>query len=162
MSVRFKTAQKRLLSVIVAVGGADALTKTWAERRLTDPVDLVAGARLELSHNTGVAFGGFAGAPPWLVTTTVVACVLGVVVVWVRGAIVAGPASGGLVLGGALANLADRLEGGGVTDFIDVGGWPSFNVADAALSVGMAVLVLSNLRTSPRLGGTSSFSRPRS
>ena len=52
----------------------------------------------------------------------------------------------GLVLGGAVANLADRLLGGTVTDFFDLGWWPSFNLADGWLTTGCVVLALASLR----------------
>ena len=48
----------------------------------------------------------------------------------------------GLVLGGTVGNLIDRLRLGYVTDFIDFGYWPAFNVADSSISVGVAVLII--------------------
>jgi signal peptidase II len=47
----------------------------------------------------------------------------------------------GLQLGGAMGNLADRVRLGKVTDFIDVGPWPSFNVADSSIVVGVAIII---------------------
>ena len=52
-----------------------------------------------------------------------------------------------LVLGGAVANLMDRITGGTVVDFLDLGWWPSFNAADVALSVGYGLLVVLSFRT---------------
>ncbi|HAS09045.1 MAG TPA: lipoprotein signal peptidase, partial [Acidimicrobiaceae bacterium] len=52
----------------------------------------------------------------------------------------------GLLLGGAVANLVDRLIGGTVVDFLDLGWWPSFNLADVALVVGCGLLVVDSLR----------------
>ncbi|GAH59426.1 unnamed protein product [marine sediment metagenome] len=52
----------------------------------------------------------------------------------------------GLVLGGTVGNLIDRLRFGGVTDFIKVGFWPAFNIADSALTVGVILFAYSFLR----------------
>ncbi len=128
------------------VGVADLVSKLVAERELVAGVELVAGARLALSHNTGVAFGGLAGAPPAVVVALVLACLVGLVVLMARGLLAGGPLAAGLILGGAVANLVDRVEGGGVTDFIDLGAWPSFNLADVALTAGVAVMLWSSLR----------------
>ncbi len=119
----------------------DLLTKVIAERALSSGVELGLGARLELSHNTGVAFSGLAGAPSPLVLAVVVTGIAGLSWAILRGALPGGVA-GGLLLGGAFANLVDRVEGGGVTDFIDLGAWPSFNLADAYLTAGVLLLVL--------------------
>jgi signal peptidase II len=56
------------------------------------------------------------------------------------------PLSLGLLFGGALGNLTDRIFFGAVTDFIDVGFWPSFNLADSANTIGIALLLLHLLR----------------
>lgn len=50
------------------------------------------------------------------------------------------------MLGGSVANLVDRVIGGTVVDFLDLGGWPSFNVVDISLTLGSAALVLVSLR----------------
>lgn len=128
------------------VAAVDLATKLAAERELVDAVALIGGARLRVSHNTGVAFGGLAGAPSWLVIGVVLVSLLGLLLTFARGLLAGGPLVIGLVIGGAVANLVDRLEGGGVTDFIDLGAWPSFNLADVALSVGIVLLLVGNLR----------------
>jgi signal peptidase II len=48
----------------------------------------------------------------------------------------------GLIIGGAFANILDRFDDGFVTDFIDVGWWPSFNVADSCITVGVGLLLV--------------------
>lgn len=141
---RIKTAGKRDALVVASTAAGvmvfDAITKMLAERHLTSGVDLVAGGQLRLSHNSGVAFGMLNGAPQLvvvaiagLVTTALALALCTEMLAPVRVA-------AGVVLGGALANLIDRVEGGGVTDFIDLGAWPSFNVADAALMCGLVVV----------------------
>ncbi|HCB37803.1 MAG TPA: signal peptidase II [Acidimicrobiaceae bacterium] len=135
---------------------ADQLSKVWAVEVLSDrTVDLVWTLRLHLTRNTGFAFSAGAGLGPLLALLVPVI----VVVLWryrlrVHGRIA--PLALGLLLGGALGNLVDRLVRGrawgrgGVVDFVDLGFWPVFNVADAAIVVGVAVLTLHLYRN----GGT--------
>ena len=90
--------------------------------------------------NTGSAFGLFAGFTNLLV----VASIIGIVfilfvflkqnnsVIWLRLSL-------GLIVGGALGNLFDRVKDGAVVDFISVGWWPAFNIADSSISVGMCL-----------------------
>lgn len=126
----------------VGVMALDAITKLLAERHLATGVDLIAGGRLQLGHNSGVAFGMLNGAPQVMVVVIVGLCTTALALAVLTGTLGTVRVAAGVVLGGALANLADRLEGGGVTDFIDLGAWPSFNVADAALTCGLAVIAL--------------------
>jgi signal peptidase II len=128
-----------------AVVLVDQLTKEWALRALADgPVHVVWTLRLNLSINSGIAFGLGQGLGP-----VVVVAALGVVALLVAFARASRPARWtavgvGLVVGGAVGNLADRLlrDQGGVVDFIDLQWWPIFNVADAAITVGAVLLVL--------------------
>jgi signal peptidase II len=107
---------------------------------------------LVLVWNRGVSFGMLdtAGAgAPWILSGIALAVVVGLLV-WLRRAeewpLAAGLA---LVIGGALGNVIDRVRFGAVVDFIDVHAvgwhWPAFNVADSAIVVGAAVLVLDGL-----------------
>lgn len=93
-------------------------------------------------RNRGVAFGLFGGANPILIGLTIVALV-GVLVYLAAGS--TGPrvwVSAGLLLGGALGNLADRVRIDSVVDFIDFPVWPTFNLADVAIVAGVLCLVL--------------------
>lgn len=129
----------------VFAAATDWITKVVAEQTMPPGVALPLGTRLELSHNTGVAFGGLADAPDLVVLGVVAIGILGLS--WaILGGALPGGIPGGLLLGGALANLVDRLEGGGVTDFIDLGAWPSFNLADAYLTVGVVLVLLGAIR----------------
>lgn len=146
----------RVVAVVAVVAAAvDQLSKTWAERTLADgPVDLVGSLRLNLLYNTGVAFsqGSGKGLGPWisvLALVVVVAVSLGTTSRFTLGA-----AAAGLIAGGAVGNLADRaFRGdagflhGAVVDFVDLQWWPVFNVADACIVVGAALLVLASLRS---------------
>ena len=96
--------------------------------------------------NTGSAFGLFAGFTNLLV----VASIIGIVfilfvflkqnnsVIWLRLSL-------GLIVGGALGNLFDRVKDGAVVDFISVGWWPAFNIADSSIAVGMCLLLVTML-----------------
>ncbi|MBF6439159.1 signal peptidase II [Nocardia cyriacigeorgica] len=141
----------RLLLVIAAVLFAlDLLTKVIVVATLTpgDPVYLIGDwARLSLVRNPGAAFSMATGMT-WLLTLVAAAVVIGVIRIgrtlrslwWAVGL--------GMVLGGALGNLVDRLFRspgplqGHVVDFVAVGWWPVFNVADSAIVCGAILLVV--------------------
>ena len=134
-------------AVVVAL---DQLTKQWALSALADrTVDLVGSLRLRLVFNDRAAFSLDIGS-----TTTValVGCVLvtALVVMGVRAEERGWALGLGIILGGALGNLSDRafragdgFLGGRVVDMVDLQWWPVFNLADAALWVGIGVLLLS-------------------
>lgn len=138
---------------IVTAFGIDLVSKAAAERALVlfQPIELAGDwLRLTLGYNTGVAFGMFANGGIWpLVGTGVIIAAL---VIWLSAALRAGqlpPAAAipvGLMLGGAIGNFADRLPDGRVTDFIDVGigaaRWPTFNLADSFIVLGIALLLM--------------------
>ena len=138
-----------LAGVAAVVVVADQLTKTWALRALADEtIDLVGSLRLRLVFNTGSAFSIGAGLGPVLAVVGVV-----VVVVLLRTSKdldgLPALAGLGLVLGGAVGNLADRafragdgFLSGGVVDFVDLQWWPVFNLADAAICLGVGLLAL--------------------
>jgi len=136
-----------LTAVLVLV--VDQLTKWWVVNHVDEPVHVVWTLRVVRAYNTGTAFSLGAGWGPIIGILAVV-----VVVLLVRfGRTVVSPVGTvalGLVLGGALGNLLDRLlrDGSGflhgaVVDFIDLQWWPIFNVADSAIVVGGLLLVLS-------------------
>lgn len=143
----------RLLPTFLIALVLDGLTKVWAEQALVlhQPLPVIGEFfRLTLGYNTGVAFGLFAngGILPLIVTGVVIVGL----VVWLASALRGGefpPAAGlpiGLILGGAIANFADRLPDGRVTDFLDVGvgasRWPMFNLADSFIVLGVVFLML--------------------
>lgn len=130
------------------VFAADQGAKAAIEANLVpgEQVDVLGPLELTLSHNRGVAFGLAGGAGAGLVLTTLVA--LGVIAyLFARKPGRAGMwVATGLLAGGALGNLADRIRADAVTDYIDVGSWPAFNLADIAISCGVVLLVLLYLR----------------
>jgi signal peptidase II len=141
------------VAVVAAVVLADQLSKSWAVNRLASgPIHVVWRLDLALSLNTGSAFSLFQGYTPFIVTVAVGLIAVLLVMVW-RAPTLARAAILGLILGGALGNLSDRLfraEHGAVVDFIDFHFWPTFNVADACITVGCILLALSLLRGSAR------------
>jgi lipoprotein signal peptidase len=111
------------------------------------PYRVVGGLRIDLNYNSGISFSRFAGAG------VVVVVLVAAVVAGVTAALLLAPRQYrpalGVILGGAVGNLVDRLRfGGAVVDFIGVYGWPSFNLADAAILAGTVILVLQVLRGS--------------
>ena len=157
MSTRRAGGDRRVLvagSVTIAVVVADQLTKWWAVTHLAERhIHVIGTLDLELARNSGASFSlfqgkGFVLAPIALVLAAVLATLI-----WHS------PTTGravalGLVLGGALGNLADRLfrdEHGAVVDFVALHFWPTFNLADASVVIGCVLLVLSLLRSPRRL-----------
>lgn len=138
-----------VLAVAAIVAALDQLSKWWAlENVSTRTVDVVWTLRLHVTHNTGAAFSLFAGRDVGPIIALVAVLIIGVLI-W-QGRFVTsrtGTVALGMVLGGALGNLIDRLlrgDGfldGAVVDFIDLQWWPVFNVADAAVVVGSILLV---------------------
>ena len=93
-------------------------------------------------HNTGGAFGFFGDQTFFLIIASLVA--IAVLVVLYRHYPFSGPLvrlALGLQLGGAIGNLVDRVRLGYVTDFVQLGWWPLFNVADASIDAGIVILV---------------------
>jgi len=142
-------ATVRFVALAALVAGLDQATKVWAVAALSDgPIEVIGrGVQFRLARNTGGAFSLFTGS------TTVLALVGVVLVVFLvrmaRRETDPGLTLGlALVLGGALGNLADRVFRdpgvlkGAVVDFIDVGAWPTFNLADSAIVIGAAILIL--------------------
>ncbi len=141
----------RVLSLAVAgvVVAVDQVSKSLALRDLrTHSVHLFGSIYLRLQLNTGVAFSLFAGFGSWIIVGAIVlVCILLATTHWVRSKV--GAVAVGLVLGGALGNLADRLfrdNHGAVIDFIYTRYWPTFNVADACIVVGVVMLILASWR----------------
>jgi signal peptidase II len=130
------------------VVAADQAAKAAVEARLVpgEDVDLLGPLGLTLAHNRGVAFGlaGGAGVKLVLLTAATLA-VIGFLFsrdpgkpgMWVAV---------GLLAGGAIGNLADRVRADAVTDFIAVGAWPAFNLADVSITLGVLLLAFLYLR----------------
>ena len=130
--------------VVVCAVGADQLTKWLVTSRLAlGSSEQIVGS-LKISHvqNSGIAFGLFSQS------TSLVIVLTSAVVLWMvfffahsgaRHPLL--PAALGLVVGGSISNLFDRVAHGHVTDFVDLGFWPSFNLADSFIVLGVTVLI---------------------
>ena len=134
--------------VCLVVLAADQVAKAVVEANLVpgEDVEVLGPLELTLSHNRGVAFGLAGGAGIGLIAVTLWALGL-IVFLFARDPARRGMwLATGLVAGGALGNLADRVLAGEVTDYIAVGSWPPFNVADIAITCGVALLALIFIR----------------
>jgi signal peptidase II len=148
-----------LLTLVVVA--ADQATKYWAVsvlfgRDFSDPdlfaalppraIEVTGFLNWVLVGNTGVSFGLFAGAGLWvfipvalIIAAFLVGWLLRSGMRWLIWPV-------GLIVGGAIGNVVDRLRFGAVVDFVDVHAagyhWPAFNVADSAVFIGVAIVVL--------------------
>lgn len=121
----------------------DQATKQLADSNIArgGEVDVIPGLGLTNTRNTGVAFGAFQGAG------LVVAILIGISLTLLLAYFLRHRAMPwlwlpvGLLLGGALGNLADRARQGGVIDFIDPVRWPAFNLADSCIVVGVFLML---------------------
>jgi signal peptidase II len=148
----------------------DRLTKVWAEERLVSaPIDVIQGVlTFRFATNPGGAFSLGQNAPWFFATASILVSILIVVTAFRHTNLLTAVALG-LVLGGAVGNLTDRLTrgedffSGRVVDFIDLQIWPVFNIADAAIVVGAVILAVSSFvgdrdqaTSGAALGGTAS------
>ena len=132
-------------AVALAAIGADQLTKAIVSSQLglNESVHVVGPFSIRHIQNSGIAFGLFASATSLVILLTVAA------VAWMlyffarsgsRHPVL--PVALGLVIGGSVSNLLDRVRLGHVTDFLDFRYWPAFNLADSFIVVGVAALLL--------------------
>jgi signal peptidase II len=134
------------LALAAGVFAVDQASKWFVRHEAAHlPYRFVGGLRFALNYNSGISFSRFAGAGGVLVVA------VAVVVAGVTAALFLAPPryrpALGVILGGAVGNLVDRLRfEGAVVDFVGVYGWPTFNVADAAIVAGTVILVLQVLR----------------
>src|SRR3954463_3323496 len=137
------------LATAGGVGAFDQLTKAWVLAKVSphDKINVFFGIDITNVTNTGVAFGALSGSGA-LVFVAVLAAMAGLLAYFathVRDRGLWLPV--GMVFGGALGNLADRVRIDGVTDFIDPVLWPAFNVADMAIVLGvLGVLYLAEAK----------------
>lgn len=151
-----RQAQSRWLwaaLLAVAVLLLDQITKliVRGSMDLRQSIDVVPGLSLTRVNNTGIAFGLFPGRATIVSVLTVLAlcAIAGALAGLVsRNPMVA--AGAGMLVGGSLGNLIDRLMHGAVTDFLDPVRWPAFNIADIGIVVGATLIVFGLLREEPR------------
>jgi signal peptidase II len=147
-----RAAGARALAVFVAVVALDQVVKVLVSSSLArgEERDVVLGIKLVNVRNSGVAFGQLqnGGAIVGVVSALAVIALLVYFArhgsrpwIWLPT---------GLLLGGALGNIVDRVREGAVVDFIKLPYWPAFNVADSAITVGVVVLLFAMERDGTR------------
>jgi len=143
------------LAAAAAVAILDQVSKWWIVYRVMEPprtIEVTAFFDLVLTYNRGVSFGFLntgAAPAPWLLSGLAVVIVIALLF-WLRGIEGRWPGVAvGLIIGGALGNVVDRLRLGAVVDFLDLHWgdlhWPAFNLADSAITVGVVLLLLDGL-----------------
>ncbi len=146
--------------IALLVIALDQLTKWWILDVVMTPsprrIEVTGFFDIVLVMNRGVSFGMLGGGPDWVTAALIAFAVLlaAALAIWMWRAdsLLLGAALG-LVVGGALGNVIDRIRFGAVVDFLDfhMAGyhWPAFNVADSAITVGVALLILDSLKSRP-------------
>ena len=135
----------------------DQVTKAAATANLEiwTPVEVMPYFNLMLAHNTGAAFSFLADSGGWQrwFFSSIAFFVSIAIVVWIKKLKPEEKHLGialSLILGGAVGNLIDRVRFGYVVDFLDVyvgtSHWPAFNIADSAIFIGAAVMIISSFR----------------
>lgn len=155
--------------VIVLDQSVKRVVTDWLGPLATDHRWELAGRLLafEYVENTGAAFGMFAGQD-WFVSVLAIAVAALFIVLIVlphSGRSLQDQLAIGLILGGAAGNLIDRIRLGHVVDYLAVGAWPKFNVADSSITIGVAIVLirlLRNERTAREESATSPRRPPRS
>jgi signal peptidase II len=156
-----------VVALTASVVAIDQLTKFFVVSRIgpgwESEVEIVDGwLALEYTENRGAAFGLLSGLAPVL-TGVSIAILTGLIwhycrqlrpPLWHTLAI-------GAIAGGALGNLVDRVRLGHVIDFVSIGLWPNFNVADSAITVGALVLLWGLTRQLPEHGVTRPIDQQR-
>ena len=146
---------RRGLLIALVVLALDQASKWWILVSVMNPpqlIEIMPMFNLVLTWNRGVSFGMFAmghDIGPWILSIVAVVIVTALLF-WLRkaeGRLV--PIAIGLIVGGAIGNVIDRMIHGAVVDFLDVywGSyhWPAFNVADSGITVGAVLLVVDSL-----------------
>jgi signal peptidase II len=133
-----------LAAIALAAVVADQVTKhvVATNLRLGDSLHVVGPFAIRHVQNSGIAFGLFASATPAVIVLTAVA-VAWMVIYFARSGArhPVLPVALGLVIGGSVSNLADRVRLGFVTDFLDFRYWPAFNLADSFIVIGVVILL---------------------
>jgi len=133
-----------LAAVALSALFADQLTKAIVTSRLDlyDQAHVIGPFSIHHVSNSGIAFGLFSSATPIVILLTSLA------VAWMLSFFARSgsrhpilPVALGLVIGGSVSNLADRIRLGHVTDFLDFRYWPAFNLADSFIVIGVGILL---------------------
>mgnify|MGYP000734077670 CR=1 FL=1 len=145
---RFRTV---LLLWAALLAGSDLAVKALAEAMLSSGATTDLGPiNIRLLYNRGVAFSLGADLAPWVVivaTGLIIAALTWYTVTSVPVMTSLSRAGAALLLGGAVGNFIDRLDGQGVVDYLHSGWFPTFNLADVFVTTGVALLILGTIRS---------------
>jgi signal peptidase II len=147
LATRRRTILKwSLLVVIAAIALAiDLVTKNMAEQNLVlgESQKILPFLYLERTANTGVAFGIFSGGGVFIIVANLIALAVVVFYVTLERRYLLAAVAGGLIIGGSLGNLYQRVTADGrVTDFLKFPHWPNFNMADVFVDIGIAIVFI--------------------
>jgi len=137
-----------LAGIALAAAAADQVTKhvVATNLRLGESLDVVGPFSIRHVENSGIAFGLFSNATAAVIVVTAIAVAWMLVYFGRSGArhpVL--PIALGLVIGGSVSNLVDRVRLGFVTDFLDLRYWPAFNLADSFIVIGVGILLVALL-----------------
>jgi signal peptidase II len=144
----------KLLLLMAAAVLADQMTKAVALSLLSQgsPIPVLPSFNLTLGFNEGASFGmmgDIMAGKPFVMATLTGALTFALAVIALRARHPVERSGFALVVGGAIGNIIDRLRQGAVTDFIDLywrdWHWPTFNVADIAITVGAVMILVASL-----------------
>ena len=140
------------LALTLLVVGSDQLTKMWALASFFSPprvIEVFHWFNLVPVWNTGISFGMLAGYSDWMpaIISGITIIISLVLLAWLFVSVsVITKVALSLILGGAVGNIIDRIRFGAVIDFVDIHifdfHWPAFNIADSAITIGVAFFLL--------------------
>jgi signal peptidase II len=152
LTERWRAFGLMVAAVLVADQITKAIVRTTLEPRESHQV--FPGLSITRVTNEGIAFGLFPGRQAAVAVLTLVAlCGIAIAIVALMSRHRGVATGGGLLVGGSLGNLVDRVAHGGVTDFLDPARWPAFNLADIAIVAGAALVALGLLSPDHSTGG---------
>lgn len=144
---------------IAAIIVIDQVSKAIAlgSQTFRGSIDVLPILNIVLVRNDGISFGLLGGVVPWWLLAMLGIAVVAGLLVWIwRAPSIMLQFALGLIIGGAIGNILDRLRFGAVTDFLDfhVAGyhWPAFNFADAAIVFGVSLLLLDSFKSKQPIG----------
>ncbi len=157
MTVMINKPIRNGLIIACIVFAIDQLSKWWILEYVMQPprvIPLTPFFNLVSGWNRGISFGLLSSDIPWMswLLSIMALVIVGFLVHWLRAAETRHAVVAiGLIIGGAIGNVIDRLNYGAVFDFLDVHvagyHWPAFNVADSGITIGAVILVLDSLLT---------------
>jgi len=133
--------------LIIFVFVFDRVSKSLVDAFVIQPISVLSFVEIVFVKNTGIAFGFLnAFSLQWLFVFISLVVIIGLALYSKKDSVAVNLYGFSLIIGGALGNVFDRIFFGYVIDFISIGWWPAFNIADASLTIGVLLLIYSELR----------------